>query len=296
MFLEDIQKVLSEMPFEFKYKESKYEYYTCSKRLSQYLHNFKNKNNRIIPPFIKELSRRQKNIFIDYLFYGDGCWKFGNKRYFATVSKDILNDILPMFSELGYTYSLNVSRSIPHYLNNKLLKPNYDMYRINLKKSHFYYIRKNEISINQYDGKIYCVSVPNQTLLVERNGCFTWCGNSWLSASAPYINTPYEGILISYKEQWKKTSKGTSTISKEDFMVGVGGIWNMGTVRGKTKACFPERLPEMCIRLLTYEGDLVYDPFSGSGTTPFVAKKLNRNFIGSEISEEYCKIANERIK
>jgi len=119
---------------------------------------------------------------------------------------------------------------------------------------------------------------------------------SWLSASAPYINTPYEGILISYKEQWKKTSKGTSTISKKDFMEGVGGIWNMGTTRGKTKACFPERLPEMCIRLLTYEGDLVYDPFSGSGTTPFVAKKLNRNFIGSEISEEYCKIADDRLK
>ena len=79
-------------------------------------------------------------------------------------------------------------------------------------------------------------------------------------------------------------------------MEGVGGVWRMGTVRGKTKACFPERLPEMCIRLLTYEGDLVYDPFSGSGTTAFVAKKLNRNYIGSELSEEYCKIANDRLK
>lgn len=118
---------------------------------------------------------------------------------------------------------------------------------------------------------------------------------SWLSASAPYINTPYEGILISYKHQWKKTSKGKSTINKKDFMEGVGGVWNIGTVRGKTKACFPERLPELCINLLTYEGDLVYDPFSGSGTTPYVAKKLNRIYIGSEISEEYCKIANKRL-
>jgi len=118
---------------------------------------------------------------------------------------------------------------------------------------------------------------------------------SWLSASAPYINTPFEGVLISYKEQWKKTYKGKSTINKEDFMEGVGGVWNMGTVKGKTKACFPERLPEMCIRLLTYENDLIYDPFSGSGTSAKVAKDLNRKFIGSEISKEYCKISNERL-
>ena len=119
---------------------------------------------------------------------------------------------------------------------------------------------------------------------------------SWLSASAPYINTPYEGVLISYKDVWKKTIKGKSTINKKDFMEGVGGIWNMGTVRGKTKACFPDRLPEMCIRLFTYEGDLVYDPFIGSGTSARVAKDLNRNYIGSEISTEYCKIANKRIE
>lgn len=119
---------------------------------------------------------------------------------------------------------------------------------------------------------------------------------SYLSASAPYINTPYEGILISYKKQWKKLSKGESTIDKELFMQGVGGIWKLGTTRGKTKACFPEKLPEMCIQLLTYTNDVVLDPFMGSGTTGKVAKELNRNYIGFEISPEYCKIANDRIE
>lgn len=118
---------------------------------------------------------------------------------------------------------------------------------------------------------------------------------SYLSASAPYINTPYEGILISYKKQWKKLNKGESTIDKELFMQGVGGIWKLGTTRGKTKACFPEKLPEMCIQLLTYTNDVVLDPFMGSGTTGKVAKELNRNYIGFEISPEYCKIANDRI-
>ena len=118
---------------------------------------------------------------------------------------------------------------------------------------------------------------------------------SWLSASSPNILTPYEGILIAYKKQWAKASKGKSTIDKDLFMEGVSGVWNLGTVRGKTKACFPESLPNMCIQLLTYEGDTVLDPFMGSGTTAVVAKKTKRNFIGFELSKDYCNIANARL-
>lgn len=118
---------------------------------------------------------------------------------------------------------------------------------------------------------------------------------SYLSASAPYINTPYEGILISYKKQWKKLQKGESTIDKEMFLQGVGGIWKLGTTKGMTKACFPERLPEMCIQLLTYKGDTVLDPFMGSGTTAAVAQRLERNFIGFEISPNYYEVAKERL-
>ena len=50
------------------------------------------------------------------------------------------------------------------------------------------------------------------------------------------------------------------------------------------------------IEIHSNEGDLIYDPFNGSGTTSKSAKNLNRNFIGSEISKEYCKIAEERLK
>ena len=118
---------------------------------------------------------------------------------------------------------------------------------------------------------------------------------SYLSASAPYINTPFEGVLISYKKQWKKATRGVSTIEKDMFREGVGGVWHLGTTRGKTKACFPEKLPEMCIKLLSYEGDVVLDPFVGSGTTAAVAKRLNRKYIGFEISPDYCQIARQRL-
>lgn len=61
-------------------------------------------------------------------------------------------------------------------------------------------------------------------------------------------------------------------------------------------AIFPERLAADHIRTWSNEGDLVYDPFMGSGTTAKMAWNLNRHFLGSEISKEYCKLANERIK
>ena len=119
---------------------------------------------------------------------------------------------------------------------------------------------------------------------------------SYLSASAPYINTPYEGILISYKNQWKKSKKGISTIEKDMFIEGVSGIWKIGTTRGKTKSCFPEKLPMMCISLMSYQDDVVLDPFMGSGTTGVVAAKTKRKFIGIEINGQYFEIAKERIK
>lgn len=118
---------------------------------------------------------------------------------------------------------------------------------------------------------------------------------SWKSASSPYINCPYEGILIGYKQYWNKLEKGESTISKNDFMECCSGVWHIGTTQSYTMACFPERLPQLCIDLLSYKGDLVLDPFSGSGTTCYVAKSLGRRFLGFEISEAYWKESLSRL-
>lgn len=81
-------------------------------------------------------------------------------------------------------------------------------------------------------------------------------------------------------------------------------IWNYNTgwqhsytedfLRGHP-AIFPEKLAEDHIVSWSNEGDIILDPFAGSGTTLKMAKLNNRNFIGIEISEKYCKIAQERI-
>ncbi|MHB1443531.1 MAG: DNA-methyltransferase [Candidatus Humimicrobiaceae bacterium] len=60
-------------------------------------------------------------------------------------------------------------------------------------------------------------------------------------------------------------------------------------------APFPVELPEWFIKLFSQEGDLILDPFAGSGTTAIAAAKLGRNYLGIEILEEYCKIAKEKL-
>lgn len=64
---------------------------------------------------------------------------------------------------------------------------------------------------------------------------------------------------------------------------------------GEHKATFPEELISPFIETTSREGDLVYDPFGGTGTTALVASRLGRNWISSEISEEYCNIFMNRI-
>ena len=76
------------------------------------------------------------------------------------------------------------------------------------------------------------------------------------------------------------------------YIVGGGNSVEYGT---KHPAAFPEKLVLDHITTWSNEGDLIYDPFMGSGTTGLVASKLGRNYIGSEISKEYCEIAEKRI-
>lgn len=75
-----------------------------------------------------------------------------------------------------------------------------------------------------------------------------------------------------------------------------GGQSSTDKIAYKHPAIFPEKLAEDLLLSWTNEGDLVLDPFAGSGTTLKMAKKNNRNYLGLEISNEYCKIIEERLK
>ena len=123
---------------------------------------------------------------------------------------------------------------------------------------------------------------------------------SWMSASAPYVIAPVEVIVILYKGSWKRdrTDK-TNDITREEFMEWTNGIW---TFSGQSKkgagghpAAFPIELPKRCIKLFSFVGDTVMDPFLGSGSTLIAACIHNRAGIGVELDKEYCKIAKGRL-
>jgi site-specific DNA-methyltransferase (adenine-specific) len=122
---------------------------------------------------------------------------------------------------------------------------------------------------------------------------------SWKSASAPAVIAPVELIVVLYKIEWKKTN-GTkiSDITADEFKDWTNGIW---IFNGESKkrigrpAPFPKTLPYRCIKLFSYQDDLVFDPFAGSGTTLLVAQNLGRKSIGVELDLNYFKLAQARI-
>jgi len=121
---------------------------------------------------------------------------------------------------------------------------------------------------------------------------------SWMSASAPYVITPVETILVMYKTRWEKIQKGKSDITRDEFIQWTNGVWNFSG-ESKTKighpAPFPIELPKRCIKLFSFQGETVLDPFLGSGTTLIACLQTNRIGIGVEMNKEYCQLAAERL-
>jgi site-specific DNA-methyltransferase (adenine-specific) len=123
---------------------------------------------------------------------------------------------------------------------------------------------------------------------------------SWRSASAPYVIAPVELIVILYKNSWKKTSGSKeSDISRKEFMDWTNGLWTFNGERKKKTghpAPFPVELPLRCVKLFSFIGDTVLDPFMGSGSTLVAASQCDRIGIGIEIDPGYCCTAVSRIK
>jgi site-specific DNA-methyltransferase (adenine-specific) len=148
----------------------------------------------------------------------------------------------------------------------------------------------------------------------------TTAWGSWMSPSAPYIYNPKECVLLAYKKTHIKKVKGEpewvgeivdveqedGTIKKKtvyqdghkkEFMDLVYGQWDyFADTKQMTKATFSMDIPMKAIKILTYRNDIVLDPFTGSGTSICAAEISGRRWIGIELSENYSKVAKDRVQ
>ena len=123
---------------------------------------------------------------------------------------------------------------------------------------------------------------------------------SWQSASNPVLRDVHEYILVFSKGSFsrKKLDGKENTISKEQFMEWTKSVWTMNPESAKKvghPAPFPIELPYRLIQLYTFKGDVILDPFMGSGTTAIAALKAERKYIGYDNDPEYVKLSEERI-
>lgn len=122
---------------------------------------------------------------------------------------------------------------------------------------------------------------------------------SFARASNPTLRDVHEYILVFSKGSLKLESGGNgSGISNQDFVDWTRSIWRFPTEspkRVKHPAPFPEELPRRLILLYTNVGDLVLDPFMGSGTTAVAAVKEGRHYVGYESEPGYCQPAQRRL-
>jgi len=120
---------------------------------------------------------------------------------------------------------------------------------------------------------------------------------SWLKADNVYTIPNFHMAYVFYKGLEKKTGSET-TITKDEFMEYTRGRWKVNYSGRATKhpAEFPLEILLRFMKLFGHKDDIVFDPFMGSGTTAVACKRLNRRYIGYEISKKYCKMAQERLE
>ena len=139
-------------------------------------------------------------------------------------------------------------------------------------------------------------------ILWEKNNynCKYCAWGSWKSPSSPYLKYTWEFLEIFAKGDLKKEGDPKKIDIKDgEFKKWVVARWSISPERKMGHydhpAMFPEDLVERVLKLFSFEGDVILDPFNGVGTTCAVAKRFNRKYIGIDVSQKYCNIAKKRV-
>jgi DNA modification methylase len=131
---------------------------------------------------------------------------------------------------------------------------------------------------------------------------------SYLSAANPVLRDVTERVIVASKGRFDRAINRTererrglpfeNTISKEEFFASTLDVWEIPPEHARRvghPAPFPVELPERLIQLYTYKGDVVLDPFLGSGSTAVAAVRTDRRYVGFDTDTAYVTLAEKRI-
>lgn len=138
-------------------------------------------------------------------------------------------------------------------------------------------------------------------------GSCAW--GSFMQPANPVLRDLTERVVVASKGRFdravdakQRRARGLpheASITKDEFLEATTDVWEIppeSATRVGHPAPFPVELPERCIHLYTYVGDLVLDPFMGSGTTAVAALRTGRHFVGYDTDERYISLAMERVE
>lgn len=123
---------------------------------------------------------------------------------------------------------------------------------------------------------------------------------SWMSPSNPTLRDVHEYCLCFSKGRMDRVRTGRrATIERDEFLEATLSVWQLPPESARRvghPAPFPVALPRRFIELYTYEGDVVLDPFLGSGSTAIAAVEAGRRFVGYELDVSYARLARRRVR
>ncbi len=133
-----------------------------------------------------------------------------------------------------------------------------------------------------------------------------WANSSHVSFHSKIQHAEYrvlpawEYVFVFRKGKTARVDKSPADgrfIDKDEWKKLVHGVWKIRSVQRNDfhEAMFPEKLVANCLKLYSFPGDTLFDPFMGSGTTAAVAKKFGRNYVGKELEPKYVKMAEGRV-
>ena len=248
----------------------------------------------------------------------------GDSRKIKEISDESVHLVItsPPYWQLkdyGHEKQIGYNDSYEEYINNLNLVWN-ECYRVLHKGCRMCINIGDQFARSVYYGRYKVIPIRTEIIKFCENvgfdymGAIIWqkvtttntTGGATVMGTFPFprngiLKIDYEFILI-FKKYGKtpkvsKETKERSKLTKEEWNRYFTGHWNFsGEKQEKHLAMFPEELPKRLIKMFSFVGDTILDPFLGSGTTSLAAKNLGRNSIGYELNEDFLPIIKEKLE